>query len=209
MEREYPRIVEPSPAFRAHLLLEIPRLRAVAISFCRSRHLADDLVQDTLLKAWSHADSFVADANFRGWLYTILRNTHRSIARRRGREVQDTDGIHANGLAVGPEQHAALDLADLMFAMSRLPSDQREALLLVGAAGSTYAEAAESTGVAVGTIKSRVNRGRLQLAAFLDSNDPLSRRPIAPRSRRSRDTPSAAGRTAAVRSSPPPRRVAS
>jgi RNA polymerase sigma-70 factor, ECF subfamily len=132
---------------------------------------ADDLVQDTLLKAWSHSDSFTEGTNIRAWLFTILRNTYFSFYRKRGREVQDTDGIYASRVAVPAEQNGIVDLADLRTALGKLPEEQREVLIMIGATGLSYEEAAEICGVAVGTIKSRVNRGRNKLAELLGINE--------------------------------------
>ncbi len=153
--------------FRERLIAEIPNLRAFATSLSGSIQSADDLVQDTLLKAWGHADSFVEGTNLRAWLFTILRNTYYSLYRRRGREVQDTDGIYSGSVAVPAGQDSALDLADFRLALAKLPEEQREVLIMVGATGLSYEETAEICGVAVGTIKSRVNRARTKLAELL------------------------------------------
>jgi RNA polymerase sigma-70 factor (ECF subfamily) len=163
--REHP--APASNAFRDRLVAEIPNLRAFAASLSGSFQQADDLVQDTLLKAWGHADSFIEGTNLRAWLFTILRNTYYSLYRRRGREVQDVDGLHAERMAVAPAQDGALDLADFRLALAKLPEEQREVLILVGATGLSYEEAAEICGVAVGTVKSRLNRARGRLAELL------------------------------------------
>ncbi len=114
-------------------------------------------MQETLVKAWNGRESFEPGTNFRAWLFTILRNVYFSQHRKLRREVDDPDDQYQNSLAALPEQHGHLDLADFRAALSTLPSDQREALLLVGAEGFSY-EAAEICGCAIGTIKSRVNR---------------------------------------------------
>jgi RNA polymerase sigma-70 factor (ECF subfamily) len=165
LRRERP--APASNAFRDRLVAEIPNLRAFAASLSGSFQQADDLVQDTLLKAWGHADSFIEGTNLRAWLFTILRNTYYSLYRRRGREVQDVDGLHAERMAVAPAQDGALDLADFRLALAKLPEEQREVLILVGATGLSYEEAAEICGVAVGTVKSRLNRARGRLAELL------------------------------------------
>lgn len=154
-------------AFRELLIAEMPSLRAFALSLSRSSHRADDLVQDTLLKAWGNAEKFTPGTNIRAWLFTILRNTYFTMYRRQGREVQDVDGAHSERLSVQGGQESALDLADLRQALARLPEDQREVLILVGASGLSYEEAADICGVAVGTIKSRMNRARNKLAQLL------------------------------------------
>jgi RNA polymerase sigma-70 factor (ECF subfamily) len=150
----------------------IPNLRAFAVSLCGDIERADDLVQETLLKAWNHQDSFQEGTNLRAWLFTILRNTYFSECRRRRREVEDRDGMKAADLSVHPEQPGHLDMQDFRKALDILPLDQREALVLVGAAGFSYEEAAEISGCAVGTIKSRVNRARSKLAHVLSVASP-------------------------------------
>jgi len=145
----------------------IPNLRAFAVSLCGDIERADDLVQESLLKAWDHLESFQEGTNLRAWLFTILRNTYFSECRRRRREVEDRDGTKAAELAVHPGQQGHLDMQDFRRALNVLPPDQREALILVGAAGFSYEEAAEISGCAVGTIKSRVNRARSKLIELL------------------------------------------
>jgi RNA polymerase sigma-70 factor (ECF subfamily) len=154
-------------SFRDDLLNTIPSLRAFAISLSGKRDRADDLVQETLTKAWKHQDSFTPGTNLKAWLYAILRNEFYSQMRKKGREVEDVDGNFSSQLAVHAEQPGHLDLADMRIALTKLPADQREALLLVGASGLSYEETAEICGVAVGTIKSRVNRARKKLAELL------------------------------------------
>lgn len=156
----------PLPAKQAMLRL-IPNLRAFAVSLCGDMERADDLVQETLLKAWDHIGSFQEGTNLRAWLFTILRNTYFSECRRRRREVED-DGSKAAVLAVHPGQQGHLDMQDFRRALNLLPVDQREALVLVGAAGFSYEEAANISNCAVGTIKSRVNRARAKLSEMLD-----------------------------------------
>ncbi|MDI9848671.1 sigma-70 family RNA polymerase sigma factor [Rhodoblastus sp. 17X3] len=149
------------------LLAEIPSLRAFALSLAGNSDRADDLVQDTLMKAWSSASSFMEGTNMRAWLFTIMRNTFFSQYRKARREIQDVDGEAAARLVSLPDQLAHLDLADFRFQLDRLPADQREALVLIGASGFSYEEAAEICGCAVGTIKSRVNRARHRLMELL------------------------------------------
>jgi len=156
-----------SPHVRKALLDLVPNLRAFAVSLCGDSDRADDLVQETLMKAWDHLDSFAEGTNLRAWLFTILRNTYFSECRRRRREVEDRDGARAAELAVKPGQQGHIDLQDFKRALQMLPPDQREALILVGAAGFSYEEAAAISGCAVGTIKSRVNRARSKLAQLL------------------------------------------
>jgi RNA polymerase sigma-70 factor, ECF subfamily len=153
--------------FKDGLIAEIPNLRAFAASLSGSMQLADDLVQDTLLKAWGNADKFQPGTSLRAWLFTILRNTYYSLYRKRGREVQDSEGTYADRLATHGNQESHLDLADFRKALAKLPEEQREVLIMVGATGLSYEETAEICGVAIGTIKSRVNRARAKLAELL------------------------------------------
>ncbi|MBM6592578.1 sigma-70 family RNA polymerase sigma factor [Microvirga pudoricolor] len=161
----------PEPALRDALLAAVPSLRAFAISLSGQVDRADDLVQDTLLRALSNLHRFERGTNLNAWLFTILRNLFHSEYRKRRREVEDPDGSYAGRLNVQPEQGSRLDFEDFRTALNRLPSDQREALLLVGASGFSYEEAANICGCAVGTIKSRVNRARSRLAGLLNVDD--------------------------------------
>ncbi|HEY4847038.1 MAG TPA: sigma-70 family RNA polymerase sigma factor [Methylocella sp.] len=151
----------------ADLLSVIPNLRAFAVSLCGNLDRADDLVQETLVKAWSNIGSFVEGTNLRAWLFTILRNIYYSEYRKRRREVADPDGTFAAKLATAPAQSGHMDLLDFRAALQQLPSDQREALILIGASGLSYEEAAGICGAAIGTMKSRVNRARSRLAEML------------------------------------------
>lgn len=161
----------PEPDLREALLAATPSLRAFAISLSGQLDKADDLVQDTLLRALANLHRFERGTNLNAWLFTILRNLFHSEYRKRRREIEDPDGSYAGRLKIQPEQGAHLDFEDFRAALAQLPSDQREALLLVGASGFSYEEAAHICGCAVGTIKSRVNRARLRLAARLNVND--------------------------------------
>jgi RNA polymerase sigma-70 factor, ECF subfamily len=157
-------------SLRDELLAAIPSLRAFAISFTNSRDRADDLVQETILRAWANIDKFQPGTNLHAWLFTILRNVFHSEYRKRKYETEDADGTYAARLKTHPDQHSHLDFEDFRAALATLPRDQREALLLVGAQGLSYEEAAQVCNVAVGTVKSRVNRARLKLAYLLDLN---------------------------------------
>lgn len=161
-----------SPEFRDGLVAAIPSLRAFAYSLSGRADRADDLVQETLTKAWAHRDSFQPGTNLKAWLYTILRNEFYGQLRKRGREVEDVDGAFSSRVGVLPDQLSRLDMADMQQALQKLPPDQREAVLLIGATGLSYEEAATICKVAVGTIKSRVNRGRSKLAEILKITDP-------------------------------------
>lgn len=161
----------PHPDPRTELVNHLQALRAFALSLTREGASADDLVQDTIVKAWTNIEKFQPGTNLRAWLFTILRNTFYSARRKTRREVSDTDGIHAARQATRPEHDGRLALNDFRTAFQQLPDEQREALILVGASGFSYEEAAGMTGVAVGTVKSRANRGRRRLAELLKLED--------------------------------------
>ena len=128
---------------------------------------AEDLLQETMVKAYAGFRSFREGTNLKAWLFTILRNEFYSQMRTRGREVQDSEGLMTARLAVHPSQHGQLDLKDFRAALEQLPEDQREAIILIGASGFSYEEAAEICNCAVGTIKSRVSRARTRLQDIL------------------------------------------
>ncbi|MCP1336359.1 sigma-70 family RNA polymerase sigma factor [Futiania mangrovi] len=152
---------------RDEIIALLPNLRAFARSLAHDPARADDLVQDTLVKALSNLDKFRDGTNLKAWLFTILRNTFYSDGRRRWREVADSDGEHARKLASRPAQLDAMDLSDFSQALAEIGDEQREALILVAASGFSYEEAAEICGCAVGTVKSRVNRARQRLVESL------------------------------------------
>lgn len=156
---------------RDGLVEHLPALRAFALSLTRNGATADDMVQDTVVKAWTNIDKFQEGTNMRAWLFTILRNTYYSSRRKTRREVADVDGAFTATLSVKPDHDGRLNLKDFKRAFETLPDEQREALILVGASGFSYEEAADMCGVAIGTIKSRANRGRVRLAEILNLND--------------------------------------
>lgn len=157
--------------FRDGLVAEIPGLRAFAVSLCGSVTTADDLVQEALLRAWSNSDKFQPGTSLRAWLFTILRNTYYSQYRKRSREVQDSDGVYSRAIAVEGDQESHLDLVDFRKALAKLPAEQREVLMMVGASGLSYEEAAAICGVEIGTIKSRLSRARTRLSELLGLNE--------------------------------------
>jgi RNA polymerase sigma-70 factor (ECF subfamily) len=157
----------PASDLRDCILGSIPSLRAFAISLTGNLDQADDLVQEALVRGLSHIDSFRPGTNLQAWLFTILRNQFLTRFRKRKREVEDPDGEMAARLSAPPEQIGYLDLDDLKTALTKLPFEQREALLLVAAQGFSYEEAAEICGARIGTIKSRINRARHRLAELL------------------------------------------
>ena len=162
--------------FKAELAKVIPHLRAFGRSVSGSRDLADDLVQETLMKAWAARQRFQAGTNMRAWTFIILRNLYLSQMRR-ARFKGEWDDLTADRLLAAPAgQDKHVELADMQRALMHLPEAQREALILVGAGGFAYEEAAEICGVAVGTIKSRVARGRAALETLLTEGLLPSRR---------------------------------
>lgn len=154
-------------SFKREMLATLPSLRAFAVSLTGKHDKADDLVQDTVMKAWAKQSSFQMGTNIKAWLFTILRNEFYSQMRKRGREVQDSDGIFTERLSVHPSQYGSMDLEDFKKALSQLPDDQREAIILIGASGFSYEEAATICDCAVGTMKSRVSRARSRLSELL------------------------------------------
>lgn len=160
-------VPETDPGFKHAMLAALPSLRAFAMSLAGRPDRADDLVQETVMKAWAKQSSFQLGTNMNAWLFTILRNLFYSQMRKRGREVQDIDGLFTASLGVAPSQDGVMDLSDFRRALQSLPPDQREAVLLIGASGFSYEEAAEICGCAVGTVKSRVNRARNRLQELL------------------------------------------
>ncbi|XEX99089.1 sigma-70 family RNA polymerase sigma factor (plasmid) [Tistrella bauzanensis] len=173
-QHQPPRHDEPTlhdePALHDEIVNLIPSLRAFARSLTRSACEADDLVQETLMKAIANARQFTAGTNLRAWLFTIQRNTFYTLYHKQQREpvlvVEDLPGVH-----VKPSQEWSLKLRLVDEAVQKLPPDQREALMLVGGGGMSYEEAAEICGCALGTIKSRVSRARTALLRLLDSDD--------------------------------------
>ena len=162
-----PPAIVPSAAFAKDLLAAVPILRAFALSLSMKADRADDLVQETVLKAWKHHASFEQGSNIKAWMYTILRNEFYSQLRKRKREVEDIDGNYAGRVVTNGSQLSHLDMMDMKVALATLPDDQREPVILVGASGFSYEEAAEICQVAVGTVKSRVSRARLRLNEIL------------------------------------------
>lgn len=160
-------------AFKAELVSLLPHLRAFSRGLCGRPDQADDLVQETVMRAWTARDSFVAGTNMKAWTFTIMRNHFLNFLRQQRRK----DMIYAEGLdadaPVLANQEDGVHVNDLQTALNRLPDDRREALLLVGAGGLSYDEAAAICGVAAGTMKSRVSRARAQLALIIAENEQI------------------------------------
>jgi RNA polymerase sigma-70 factor, ECF subfamily len=155
----------PDP--KEELVASLPALRGYAMNLTRNRSLADDMIQDTLVKAWSNIHKYQPGSNMRAWLFTILRNTYYSNRQKAKREVADVDEVFASQLSVKPDHDGRMQLADFKKAFGQLPDEQREVLMLVGALGFSYEDAANTCGIAVGTAKSRVNRARQRLLELL------------------------------------------
>ncbi|MBL4918996.1 sigma-70 family RNA polymerase sigma factor [Szabonella alba] len=168
-------------SFHALLPQQAVTLRRRALKLTSNQHRAEDLVQTTLLKAWSSRDSFRPETNLRAWLFTILRNTFFSEIRKYRREVEDVDGVRADALFEEPSQEHAVALNELLAVIARLPFDQRRPLMLMGVLGFSQLQAAHACGCTVGTIKSRVSRGRAALER-LTAQDETFILPRVPRS---------------------------
>jgi RNA polymerase sigma-70 factor (ECF subfamily) len=153
--------------FRDGILAAVPNLRAFAMSLSGNPDRADDLVQETILRAWSNRDKFQPGTKLSAWLFTIQRNLFHTEYRRRSREVEDGEGTYAAMVRVRPEQLPKMEVQDLTAALRKLQPDQRQALLLVAAEGLSYEEAARVCDIAIGTIKSRVNRARAHIAELM------------------------------------------
>jgi RNA polymerase sigma-70 factor (ECF subfamily) len=161
-------VTVPKPdSLRDAFVAAIQHLRAFAFSLCRDPQRADDLVQETLVKAWQKRGSFEEGTNLKAWLFTILRNSYFTDLRKKNHLLVEANGDGIERLSEPPAQPGHLDLQDLAAALGRLEPAQREALILVGAEGFSYEEAAHICGVAVGTIKSRVHRARHRLSQLL------------------------------------------
>ena len=155
---------------RDRIITFLPDMRAFARSLTRNEAAADDLVQDAVIKAWKNFHQFRSNTNLRAWLFTIVRNTFYTDLRRQRRELHFAEDSRLHAVSEDPGANKIMVVMDFEKAFFQLPADQREALILVGASGLSYEEAAETCGVAMGTIKSRINRGRKRLAELLDDH---------------------------------------
>lgn len=157
--------------FREELTALIPHLRAFARSLCGNPTLADDVAQDAMLKAWKAREKFKPGSNLKAWTFTILRNQFYSIKRRSWRATSLDQQVAEQTIVASSDQEKVVELNELRRGLNSLKDDQREALILVGASGLSYEEAAEICGCAVGTIKSRVSRARKELEVIMQSAD--------------------------------------
>jgi RNA polymerase sigma-70 factor (ECF subfamily) len=146
-----------------------PHLRAFARGLCGCRDRADDLAQEAMLRAWAARDRYSAGTNFKAWIFTILRN-HFYSERRRARFQGDYDEVAAERiLRTPPTQERAIELTDVLRALTAIPETYREALVLVAAGSLSYDEIADICGVALGTVKSRICRARSMLSQVIES----------------------------------------
>lgn len=159
--------------FTEEMTAALPALRSFARSLCRHSDMAEDLVQETMVRAWSSRHTFLPGSNFRPWLFTILRNQFYNAVRKQGRLVTWEPEAAERLLVQEPEQEARIHLEDVEGALSQLPDNQREMLLLIAGAGMTYEEAALAADCKLGTVKSRINRGRAAIRAIIEGHDAL------------------------------------
>ena len=159
------------PALQSAMLAAVPDMRAFALSLCHQRDRVDDLVQEALLRALNSIQSFKG-GNLTAWLFTILRNNFLNEYRKSRHEVADAAGYFVGTMTSQPDQDAHLLLDEFRDALAQLPYEQREAVVLVGGAGLSYEEAARICRCAVGTMKSRVFRGRARLTELMALDSP-------------------------------------
>jgi RNA polymerase sigma-70 factor, ECF subfamily len=152
----------------------LPHLRAFARSLTGSRDQADDLAQEAVLRALTAAHRFTLGTNFKAWIFAILRNLYFSELRRNRHILQPIEAAEGAAAPTMPAQQAGLEFDDFKRAFNTLPAEQREALALVGGDGFKYDEAAAICGCAVGTIKSRVARGRRELERLVGADEPVA-----------------------------------
>jgi RNA polymerase sigma-70 factor (ECF subfamily) len=158
-------------AFKAELTALIPHLRAFSRSLCGNATLADDVAQDALLKAWNARERYIPGSNLKAWTFTILRNQFYSIKRRSWRSTSLEQEVAEQTIVANSDAEQSVHLNELRRGLDMLKDDQREAIILIGASGLSYEEAAEICGCAVGTIKSRVSRARKSLEVIMNSGD--------------------------------------
>ena len=160
--------LDPDKVFRDQLVALLPSLRAFSRGLCGHREMADDLAQDTIMRAWAARESYTQGTNFRAWMFMIMRNQFYSTIRKNSRTTSLDPEVAERVLVVAPAQQNGINVDDVAKALQRLPAEQRETLLLIGANGLSYEEAADVMGCAMGTVKSRLARGRTALVAMID-----------------------------------------
>jgi RNA polymerase sigma-70 factor, ECF subfamily len=165
---------DSAPAcFSTEMTASLPALRSFARSLCRHRDMADDLVQETMVRAWSSRHTFLPGSKFRPWLFTILRNQFYNAVRKQGRLVAWEPEAAERLLVQDPEQETRIHVADIEGALDQLPDNQREMLLLIAGSGLSYEEAAVVADCKLGTVKSRINRGRAAMRAIIANGEDL------------------------------------
>jgi RNA polymerase sigma-70 factor, ECF subfamily len=164
----------PSAALREALIQAMPSLRAFAISLSRDRNEADDLVQETLIRAWNSLGDFQEGTNFKAWLFTILRNNFYNGLRKLKHQTEYAKSMDNSHFIEPASQEKKLEFEDVIRGLGVLPPDQREALILVTVENMSYEEVATICGCPIGTVKSRVNRARARLEAHLEGGRNLS-----------------------------------
>lgn len=159
------------PWFSDEMIASLPALRSFARGLCRQRDMADDLVQETLIRAWVSRHTFLPGSKFRPWLFTILRNQFYTTLRKSNRMASWDPEAAERILVQQPEQESGLHIADIEVAIGKLPDTQREMLMLIASAGLSYEEAAIVADCKIGTVKSRINRGRAAVRAIIDGQE--------------------------------------
>jgi RNA polymerase sigma-70 factor, ECF subfamily len=163
-----PGAINADQLFRDQLVALLPSLRSFSRGLCGNRDMADDLAQDAVMRAWAARASYTQGSNFRAWMFMIMRNQFYTTIRKNSRMTSLDPEIAERVLVVAPAQQNGINVEDVAKALQKLPAEQREVLLLIGANGVSYEEAAEIIGCAMGTVKSRLARGRTALAALID-----------------------------------------
>lgn len=166
-------------SLRAELVKWIPNLRAFALSLTQRSQHADDLVQDTLLKALSNLDKFQEGTNLRAWLFTILRNSfYNDIRYTKYHQTAPLDEVSPSSLETRATQEKHMEFKDVMNGLNCLVPEQREAIILIAAEGLSYEEAAEVCGCPVGTVKSRLSRARQRLEDYMNGEKKVVLEPV-------------------------------
>ncbi|KWR82662.1 RNA polymerase sigma factor [Cupriavidus sp. IDO] len=166
------------------LVEHVPRLRRYARALIHNHDLADDLVQDTLERALGRTEQFRPGSDLRSWLFSIMHNLFINQIRRASERVVhvsvDDDSVDESEYAVAPEQMRSLEMRDLDYALQRLPVEQREVVLLVGLEEMSYADVAIALDVPIGTVMSRLSRGRERLRALMAGSQSSARLRVVP-----------------------------